>query len=116
MGIYMVDWYYDGIEYAITTIFEHGKENMTAVQIQGTDVIPLEDSYRIDEEENTITWVIPKEAIGDVTVGDILNSPRAAAGLRFCSNILANLMKERFGCNSIGIDISEEGKEYVILY
>jgi hypothetical protein len=115
IGIYAVDWHYEGIEYAITTIFEHGKET-TAVQIQGTDNIPLEDSSRIDEEKNTITWAIPKEAIGDVTAGDTLNSPLAIAGVRFCSDILANLMMKRFGCNAIGIDISEEGKDYVILY
>ncbi len=116
MGLYMVDWHYEGIEYAIITLFEHGKENMTAVQIQGTENIPLEDSCLIDEEENTMTWAIPKEAIGDVTAGDILSTPLAAAGLRFCSKILANIMMKRFGCNAIGIDISEEGKDYVILY
>ena len=115
MGIYAVDWHYEGIEYAITTIFEHGKET-TAVQIQGTDNIFLEDSSSIDEEKNTITWAIPKEAIGDVTAGDTLNSPLAIAGVRFYSNILANLMMKRFHCNAIGIDISEEGKDYVILY
>jgi len=115
MGIYAVDWYYEGIEYAIITIFEHGKVT-TAVQIQGTENIALEDSYQIDEEQNTITWTIPKEAIGDVTAGDTLNSPVAVGGLRFYSDILANLMMKRFGCNAIGIDISEEGKDYVILY
>jgi len=115
MGIYAVDWYYEGIEYAIMTIFEHGKET-TVVQIQGTENITLEDSCLIDEEKNTMTWAIPKEAIGDVTAGDTLDSTLAIAGLRFCSNRLANLMKERFGCNAIGIDISEEGKGYIILY
>jgi len=115
MGIYAVDWYYEEIEYAIITIFEHGKVT-TAVQIQGTENIALEDSYQIDEEQNTITWTIPKEAIGDVTAGDTLNSPVAVGGLRFYSDILANLMMKRFGCNAIGIDISEEGKDYVILY
>ena len=115
MGIYAVDWYYEGIEYAIITIFEHGKVT-TAVQIQGTENIALEDSYQIDEEQNTITWTIPKEAIGDVTAGDTLNSPVAVGGLRFYSDILANLMMKRFGCNAIGIDFSEDGKDYVILY
>ena len=115
MGIYAVDWYYEEIEYAIITIFEHGKVT-TAVQIQGTENIALEDSYQIDEEQNTITWTIPKEAIGDVTAGDTLNSPVAVGGLRFYSDILANLMMKRFGCNAIGIDLSEEGKDYVILY
>jgi hypothetical protein len=115
MGIYAVDWYYEGIEYAIITIFEHGKVT-TAVQIQGTENITLEDSYQIDEEKNTITWAIPKEAIEDVTAGDTLNSPVAVGGLRFYSDILANLMMKRFGCNAIGIDLSEEGKDYVILY
>jgi hypothetical protein len=116
MGMYIVDWYYKGIEYAVTTIFEHGKENWTGIQIQGTDFIPLEDSYEIDLEKNTITWAIPKEVIGDVTVGDTLSSPLTATGLRFCSNILANLIKERFGWNCIGMDISEEGNDYIILY
>lgn len=116
MGIYGIDWYHEGIEYTVITIFEHGKENTSGIQIEGTTFFPMNDFYTIDEEKNTITWAIPKGAIGNVTPGDTLNTPVAIAGIRFCSNTLANLIQKRFGSNCIGIDISDEGKEYVILY
>jgi len=116
MGIYGVDWYYDGLEYAAILIFEHGKENASGIQIQGTHFTPINDFYTIHEENNTITWAIPKETIGNVTPGDSLTSPVAIAGVRFCSNALATLMMKRFGTNCIGFDITEQGKDYSILY
>jgi hypothetical protein len=116
MGVYGVDWHYDGLEYAVILIFCHGKENYSGIQIEGINFFPMKDFYTIDKEINTITWAVPKEAIGNVTLGDTLDSPVAVAGLRFCSNALANLIKKRFGTNCIGFDMTEEGKDYVILY
>lgn len=116
MGIYGIDWYYDGLEYTVITIFKHGKENASGIQIQGTNFTPVKDFYTIDEVNNTITWAIPKETIGNLTHGDILDSPVAIAGVRFCSDALANLMLKRFGANCIGLDITEKGKDYMILY
>lgn len=116
MGIYGVAWHHDGLEYAVVLIFCHGKENLSGIQIEGTNYIPMEDFYTLDDEKNTITWAVPKEAIGNLTVSDTLDSPIAVAGVRFCSNALANLMMKRFGTNAIGFDFTEEGKDYTILY
>ena len=116
MGIYGVAWHHEGLEYAVVLIFSHGKENASGIQIEGTNYIHMQDFYTIDDEKNTITWAVPKEAVGNLTVGDTIDSPIAVAGLRFCSNALANLTKKRFGTNCIGFDITEEGKDYVLLY
>ena len=116
MGVYGVTWFHDGYEQAVITLFKHGKENMSGVQAQDTDFVPIKDLYTIDEKENTITWAIPKELIGDLQPGDTLNTPIATTAVRFCSDTLANLVKKRFGTNCIGFDITEEGEDYVILY
>lgn len=116
MGIYGVVWYRDGLEQAVITMFKHGRENMSGVQLQETNFTSLKDLYTIDEKEHTITWAIPKEFIGDPKPGDTLTSPVATAAVRFASDTLANLIKRRFGTNCIGFDITEEGDDYVILY
>ncbi len=116
MGVYAVGWFHDGSEQAVITLFKHGKENISGVQIQETDFIQIQDLYTIDEKEKTITWAIPKEMIGDLQPGDVLRTPIATAAVRFVSDTLANLVKRRFGTNCIGFDFTEEGNDYVILY
>ena len=116
MGIYGVAWFHDELEQAVITLFKHGKENMSGVQVQETTFIPIKNLYTIDEKENTITWAIPKEVIGDLKPGDTLTTPIATSAVRFCSDTLANLVKRRFGTNCIGFDFTEEGNDYVILY
>jgi hypothetical protein len=116
MGLLAVDWYHDGLEYSVIILFKHGEENASGLQIGGTNFMPMTDLYTIDDEKNTITWVVPKEVIGNVTQGDTLNTPVAVVGVRFCSDVLANLMMNRFGTNCIGIDFTDVGKDYEILY
>jgi hypothetical protein len=116
MGIYGVVWFHNGLEQAVITLFKYGKENMSGVQLQESNITLIQNLYTIDTNEHTITWAIPKDVLGDLQPGDTLTQPVATSGLRFASDTLANLVKKRFGTNCIGFDFTEPGNDYVILY
>jgi len=65
----------------------------------------------IDDENNLITFKIPKNIIGDPKPGDVLLQTNAWAGLRFIREILTYL----FG-GELARDLTSYGNDYIIQY
>jgi len=89
--IYVIDWGYNDNNYAATFhVFSYGVSEFISgkTTINGNDY----ETYVLcngifDIDNDIITWIIPKDAIGDPHPGDLLTKPFASTHLRFPFNI-----------------------------
>ncbi len=113
-AIYVIDWRFNSNSYAACV---HTNPNGVRVFLSGktNDVGNGFEDYVIcdgtfDDENNIITWEIPKNAIGDPQPGDILTNTAAVTTLRFTDESglpLMDLLK----------DLALQGnKDYIIQY
>ena len=114
MAFYSVFWYYNDTQYVALIITSRGEDTYTGIQINESTFVPVEDFYTINEEENKITFAIPKDIIGDPEPGDTLNNPSALGGVRFVSDKLSQLLMMLVGTNILAVDLTNEGIDYTI--
>ena len=113
-AIYVVDWRFNSNSYATCVhtnpdgvrAFFSGKTNDVGNDFE--DYVICDGTF--DDENNIITWEIPKNAIGDPQPGDILTNTAAVTTLRFTDESglpLMDLLK----------DVALQGnKDYIIQY
>ena len=116
MVAYGILWYHEDIEYGAIVFFSRGDEYMSGVQIQESEYVPVDDFYIINEVENTITFKIPKDIVGELEPGDIIDDPFVVAASRFVSDALSDLMDRITGGNVLFVDFAMSGRDYTIQY
>ena len=114
--VYAIFWNFNGSSYAAFAMISRGDDYFVGIQIDETDFIEVDNFYSINSENNTITFAIPKEFIGDPLPGDKLENPFAIGAIRFVSDELANLMTRFVMSNILVADLTFNGSDYMIQY
>jgi len=114
--IYAIFWYYNDSSYAAFAMMARGKDYLIGVQINDTNLIEIDDMYTINQNNNTITFAIPKELIGNPQPGEMLENPFGLAAIRFVSDSLANLLIRFVSSNILFADLTFNGMDYQIQY
>ena len=114
VAIYAVHWDFNSTHYAcgIHTFLE-GETTPGILQIDngGFEII----DFSIDQNDNSITWVIPKNMIGNPQPGEVLLETLGWTGLRFVNNDYNELLVKYFNTGEIAKD-SAFGEDYTIQY
>ena len=110
---YVFRWNYNYTEYfSIFNTHSNGQFQIAgAGYIDGDGEHIFEVNISIDHENKTITWLIPKNNIGNLKSGDRLKYPWIFAGSRFQNSFLLNIYNRE-----LGKDITNIGSYYVIQY
>lgn len=113
---YVMWWSYDSVDYVAAFIthsnglFEVGVAGY--IDENGTEVLnPV--GYSIDEENNIITFTIPKNNIGNPTSGDELLDPWIWTGCGFQNALLYRLWNQELAKDFTD---SMDGRSYVVQY
>ena len=114
MAFYSVFWYYKNTQYVALIISSRGEDTYTGIQINESTFVPVENFYTINEEENKITFAIPKDIIGEPEPGETLNNPSALGGVRFKSESLSQLLMMFIGTNILAVDFAYDSMDYTI--
>jgi hypothetical protein len=117
MIAYEILWYHNGVEYDACTFISRNKDIIfSGLKIQGGDAMHIENFFTINEEENTITFAIPKKLCGNLDSGDVISYPTAVGAICVKSEILVEIISHITGGNAIFIDITWGSKDYTIQY
>ncbi len=114
--VYGVFWNYNGSSYAAFTMIARGEDYLVGIQIDEINFIEVADMYSVNSANNTITFAVPKDLIGDPMPGDQLENPFGIAAIRFVSDELANLMTRFVMSNILVADLTFNGLDYTIQY
>jgi hypothetical protein len=115
--IYSVHWEYKGKEYA-TGIHTYSKGEyfiaFTGCMEMGNETLYEIDAY-YDLDKNIITWIVPKEYIGDPEPGEILDLPFSWNGIRFIEDKWIELYMKLFNESELAKDWAL-GEAYTIQF
>jgi hypothetical protein len=114
--VYGVFWNFNGSSYAAFAMIARGEDFHVGIQIDETNFIEVADMYSINSDNNTITFAVPKDLIGDPLSGDVVENPFGIAAIRFVSDELANLMTRFVMSNILVADLTFNGLDYIIQY
>lgn len=113
---YALFWSYNSTSYAACAVIARGDDYFVGLQIQETNFIEVSDFYSINPTNNTITFAIPKEYIGNPEPGHVLENPFALGAIRFVQENLADLLMRMVNSNVLVADFTYEGLDYTIQY
>ena len=114
--VYSLFWSYNNTSYAAFAMIARGNDYLVGIQVQETNFIEVTDFYSINPNNNTITFAIAKEFIGNPEPGHFLENPFALGAIRFVSESLADLLMHIVNSNILVADLTFGGSDYTIQY
>ena len=109
--IYTVRWYLNDEFYVSGLhVFSDGHITEYSVGKESDENYFVLCQGTFEEQENIITWLVPKDGIGNPQPGDVLLRPWAWIGIRIIDNDTGNYGGE------LVKDWTSEGREYTIQY
>ena len=114
VAIYAVHWDFNGKHYACGIhIFLEGETTPGVLQIGEQDFEYIE--FSINQNDDSITWTIPKYIMGDPQPGEKLIQTFGWTGLRFVNQEYNDLLFKYFNTGEIAKDPAL-GEDYTIQY
>ena len=114
VAIYAVHWDFNGRHYAcgVQTYLE-GEITPGVLLIDDQDFEYID--FSINQDEDSITWTIPKNIMGDPQPGEKLVQTFGWTGLRFVNQDLNDMLYKYFNTGEIAKDPAL-GEDYIIQY